>query len=366
MSIESSIRADGTKRYKVRWKENGESRARSFDKERDAIRFDGNIKRQLALGADLTPRGTQRLDAFTQQWIDTHMKVALTSQTQDVYATQLDLRILPQLGHLRLRDIRPSTIDEFVAAMKRKEVGDPTIVKTLTVLQSILQRAVRDEEIATNPVRVVRKPAQRREREPIMVSPEKVEAIRTGLLALGRTRDATLVSLLAYAGLRPESEAVTLTWEQVGARTIFIPRGRKRGGRDRHVRLLTALAEDLREWRLASGGRTGLVFPASAGPWKEHDWDNWRDRIFRPPAHAAGLPQDIRPRDLRSSFATLLIHEGRTIVEVARQLGHSASTCLKDYAGVFEEFDPAQRVTADEAIAAARSAKPHLVRGAQS
>jgi len=56
---------------------------------------------------------------------------------------------------------------------------------------------------------------------------EKVEAIRTRLLALGRTRDATLVSLLAYAGLRPESEAVTLTWEQVGARAIFIPRGRK-------------------------------------------------------------------------------------------------------------------------------------------
>ena len=163
-----------------RWKENGQSRAKSFDKERDAIRFDGNIKRRLALGEDLTPRGTQRLDAFTQQWIDTHMKVALTSQTQDVYATQLDLRILPQLGHLRLRDIRPSTIDEFVAAMKRKEVGDPTIVKTLTVLQSILQRAVRDEEIATNPVRLVRKPAQRREREPIMVSPEFRDSGRVG------------------------------------------------------------------------------------------------------------------------------------------------------------------------------------------
>jgi integrase len=365
MSIECSIRADGTKRYKVRWKEHGASRAKSFDKERDAIRFDGDIKRRLALGDDLTPRGTQRLDAFTQRWIDTHMKVALTTATQDVYATQLDLRILPALGHLRLRDIRPSSIDEFVAAMRRKGVGDPTVVKTLTVLQSILQRAVRDEEIATNPVRAVRKPAQRREREPIMVAPEKVEVIRQGLLAEDRMRDATLVSLLAYAGLRPESEAITLTWEQVGKRTIFIPRGRKRGGRDRHVRLLAGLAQDLGEWRLASGTRTGLVFPASDGAWKGHDWDNWRDRIFRPQAHVAGLPADVRPRDLRSSFATLLIHEGRTIVEVARQLGHSASTCVKDYAGVFEEFDPAQRVTADEAIAAARAATADVARSAE-
>jgi hypothetical protein len=74
----------------------------------------------------------------------------------------------------------------------------------------------------------------------------------------------------------------------------------------------------------------------------------------------------VASRDERhSSFATLLIHEGRTIVEVARQLGHSPTTCLKDYAGVFEDFDPANRVTADEAIASARTAEKQLVRAAQ-
>jgi integrase len=293
------------------------------------------------------------------------MKIALTRRTQDVYATQLDLRILPRLGHMRVRDIKPSTVEEFVAAMKRDGVGDPTIIKTLTVLQSILQRAVRDEEIATNPVRVIAKPPQRREREPVMVAPQKVEAIRRRLLAKGRLRDATVVSLLAYAGLRPESEALPLTWQQVGDRSIFIPRGRKRGAKDRYVRLLDALAQDLREWRLVSGRRTGLVFPASDGEWKEHDWDNWRERVFCPEARAVGLPGDIRPRDLRSSFASLLIWEGRSVVEVARQLGHSARTCLDTYAGVFEEFDPARRVTAEEAIADARSAvaRPRAARG---
>jgi hypothetical protein len=41
--------------------------------------------------------------------------------------------------------------------------------------------------------------------------------------------------------------------------------------------------------------------------WHGHDWDNWRDRIFRPTCEASGLPGD-RPRDLHGSFASLLIY----------------------------------------------------------
>ena len=45
-------------------------------------------------------------------------------------------------------------------------------------------------------------------------------------------------------------------------------------------------------------------------PWRDHDWKNWRRRIFEPAAKAAGLER-VRPYDLRHSFASLLIHEGR-------------------------------------------------------
>lgn len=58
---------------------------------------------------------------------------------------------------------------------------------------------------------------------------------------------------------------------------------------------------------------------ATAGePWADYDWDNWRERTFRPAAAAADLPASaddganrVRPRDLRSSFATLLIYAGQ-------------------------------------------------------
>ncbi len=61
-----------------------------------------------------------------------------------------------------------------------------------------------------------------------------------------------------------------------------------------------------------------------------------------------------RPYDLRHSFASLLLHEGRSVVYVARQLGHSTAVLLRTYGHVVEELDEAPRITAEDAILAAR------------
>jgi hypothetical protein len=62
-----------------------------------------------------------------------------------------------------------------------------------------------------------------------------------------------------------------------------------------------------------------------------------------------------RPYDLRHSFASLLIHEGVSVLEVARQVGNSPDVTLTTYAHVFEEFEPAARVSAGDAIEASRA-----------
>jgi hypothetical protein len=239
------------------------------------------------------------------------------------------------------------------------------------VFRSILKRAERDEEIARNPIPLVAKPKQARTREPRPVAPYHVELIRRHMLdplrrqdkrghrharrpELDRHRDATLVSVLAYSGPRPESEALPLQWWQIGQRTMTY-RATK-GGRikSRQTRLLAPLAGDLAEFRIRCGrpGDNELVF----GEWSGDDWDNWRERIFQPAAIAVGLPDDTIPRDLRGSFASLLIFEARNVLEVAPELGHKPSTCLDIYGRLFEEFDPARRRPAVEVIREARKA----------
>jgi site-specific recombinase XerD len=357
MSIHIDDRGD-RRRYKVRWRQGGKLRSRSFAKLADARAFDAEIKRLQASGdIDVVTRGAVLLRDYVWQWWDRYAKPNLTDATLENYALQIDKRIIPTLGDFRVREVTPARIEEWIVQRRRAGDGTPTIGKALTVLQAIFRQAEVDDIVARNPVAVARKPRQSRERNPAPITPATVEAIRRHMLAAGRLRDATLVSVLAYSGLRPESEAVTLTWSQVRDRTILV-RDTKRHT-TRTVRLLAPLAQDLREWRMASGrpGERALVFPAgTGGPWKGHDWDNWRDRVYRPAAIAAKLPPDTIPRDLRGSFASLLIAEGQNPLEVARQLGHSARMCLERYAQVFEEHDPAHRVMAEDAIAAARAA----------
>jgi integrase len=128
-------------------------------------------------------------------------------------------------------------------------------------------------------------------------------------------------------------------------------------GQSRSVRLLAPLAADLREWRIKSGrpADDALVFPTRDGRvWPDEHWRNWRQRVFAPAAIAAGLDQ-FRPYDLRHSFVSLLFAEGRTVIEVARQAGHSPTMALATYGHVIEELEDTALKPAEDVIRKARA-----------
>jgi site-specific recombinase XerC len=131
-------------------------------------------------------------------------------------------------------------------------------------------------------------------------------------------------------------------------------------GRARDIHLLAPLAQDLAEWRLMCGRPDGkqLIVPRPiGGEWSREDWANWRRRIWRPAAIAAGVTGDLRPYRLRGSFVSLLLWEGRPLASVAEQAGHSIATLAKHYAVVIRELEDKPRVPADEAIRDARDAQ---------
>jgi hypothetical protein len=98
--------------------------------------------------------------------------------------------------------------------------------------------------------------------------------------------------------------------------------------------------------------------PHTGQPWTMHAYKGWREKVYNPVAVAAGLGADAIPYDLRGSFASLLIWEGRTMLEVATQLGHSVGVCEAHYARVFSAYDPVKRTSAIDAILQARD-RPH-------
>src|SRR5690349_12351712 len=113
-----------------------------------------------------------------------------------------------------------------------------------------------------------------------------------------------------------------------------------------------------------------LVFPGKDGqPWTQAAYQSWRRRAFKRATQSAGLAH-ARPYDLRHSFASLLLHEGRSVIYVARQLGHDARLTLTRYGHVIDELEETPQLEAETAIVTARLAtrpdEPRSVRESAS
>jgi site-specific recombinase XerC len=123
--------------------------------------------------------------------------------------------------------VTPAVVAGLSAEMRADGVGPAATRKALSVLQGILSCAVQWGHVQSNPVVAVRKPSGKRKRAVSPPSPAVVERMRADLLSTRRRRDATLVEVLAYAGLRPQ-EALGLPWGNVRGRTLLIARRARR------------------------------------------------------------------------------------------------------------------------------------------
>jgi integrase len=353
--------------WRVRWQEGQRWRSRTFDQKRDAVLFDADIRRHRRLGSLASlDAGIESLNVYViEHWAPTY-SATLAPKTQRLYSMLYDHHIQPILGDVALRDLTPDVIARWQADRLAAGAGPVAVQKALTLLGGILQRAHESGKIPSNPARLVRKAPTRRGAEVQALAPAKVEAMR----AASQPRDAMLLSVLAYAGLRP-GEALALRWKDLRDRTILVERAMSLGqvkgtktGQNRTVRLLSPLAVDFREWRMRCGrpADDALIFPGHDGqPWSEPAYQSWRRRAFRRAANQAGLATP-RPYDMRHSFASLLLHEGRSVIYVARQLGHGANLTLSTYGHVIDELDNSPQLDAEAAIWAARggSAAPQL------
>lgn len=357
-------------RWRVRWREGGRGsrqRQQTFDRQGDAERFQVAIRRQQQLGglaAELVG-SEQTVAQFIEEWWSKYATVMLKRGTQLSYAHVLDKWLLPYLGRLRLRDLSRESIDTYRSGMVAAGAGVPTVNRSVSILQGILSRAVEWRRIPANPAAGVRRLPHHRDEWIDARTVEEVETIRDQL----GPRDAALVAVLAYEGLRP-SEAFALEWRDVVDRQGHV-RERLRveralsGGevsstkssRSREPELFAPVRQDIRELYLASGrpGERELVFPKRGGGCMR--LHTWRRSIWTSALEASGIAY-FRPYDLRHTCATLLVYEGRNVNEVSEHLGHAdPGFTLRVYGHVWPDARArGRRVTIEEAIACARAA----------
>jgi integrase len=347
-------------KYEVRWREGSRQRSKTFTRERDANSFKREVDRQIELGRPvLLRRDVPTLSSFADEWLERRqVRGEISLNTALFIATLRDKHIDPFIGHLCLLDLTAVRLDQWQSECLA--TGSPYMTQRASqLLAQILDSAVRKGYlVGGNPARSLER-IPHTHAEGIALHPRQVEQIRAWFLSKKRLGDATLISVIAYAGPRTE-EAWAMRWRNLRGRRYFVEEknvdGRlipdpKTG--HRWIDLPEAVVADLAEWRLASGRPEGLIFPKPDGrPWSKSDRGNWRRRWLRKAAE--GSAPGITPRDLRHTCASLLAATNTPRVEIENQLGHRADTSERIYQHLIDELR-GTKLGVDALIAQARA-----------
>lgn len=364
--------------YVVRWREAGRKQSRSFDKRDDALAFDGECRRRRQMGAH-APSAPSRetLGEFIVAWWERE-SVTWAASTRAERSYRIDKWITPYLRDVRLVDLGVERVADWRAQIMRDGASANTANAVRRILSAILGAAERIGKLgsATNPVErvsVVKRDAEPERRALTVAQIERVRA------AMTNPRDRALVSLMAYAGLRPE-EALALRWRDVSDRTLRVERAfthgelrKPKAHSRRTIKLAPALADDLALWRerTPGGEPDDLVVPALGRADRPRygvdlssaflNLNNWRNRAW---ARALAIA-DVKaaPYDLRHSFASLRFAAGATISDVMALMGHDAPTTTERYylhAYEDSKLDDA-RLDLDESIARERTSASPVV-----
>jgi integrase len=130
-------------------------------------------------------RRRQTFERYVQEeWLPSHV---MELRTRENYVYYLERRILPEFGPMRMVEILPAHVREWVARLGSEGVGPPAIKYCMVVLSAIFTTALNDRVTYLHPCRGVKTPPIPRKPRHI-ISPEQFddlyEALSTDVMKL--------------------------------------------------------------------------------------------------------------------------------------------------------------------------------------
>jgi len=124
---------------------------------RNAEKVAEHIEAKIKLGQSFSTQQQEKqasvptLEAYYQKLKETYLATAVRETTRMSYETSFSCHILPAFGQLRLDQITRSQVKAFVARLVAKRLSRATIRIIIAQLCALLNHALEDELIATNP-----------------------------------------------------------------------------------------------------------------------------------------------------------------------------------------------------------------------
>lgn len=363
-----SIHQNRTGKWECRYREGTRNRSKTFTRKADAQRFDTEQKYRREVGERVVrAKDAPILRDFAQDWLKRRARAGIAENTSLMNASTLDKHVLPVLGHLRLTDLTVRRLLAWQDHMVEQGSSHYMLNRAREVLGQLLRSAAEQEYVGVNTALLIPR-LSHETREGRTASPQQVEGIRSYFLDRDRLGYATMISVLAYVGLRP-AELLGVQWSALHGNQLTIDSHTVNGslakgtktGKPRFPSLPAPVMADLAEWRQD----TAFIFPRSKDglPWRKTDWDNWRKRWFRPAIESVGI-EDFVPYDLRHTCASLMIRAGVPLLEISADLGHGVGVLTETYAHDIQAMrgQPSRPVEAE--IAAARGGDVQSIRKA--
>jgi integrase len=300
----------------------------------------------------------------------TAKKENISSTTYLLYETAIQRILIPKLGHLHLDEIKPFHVQELINFLatpsgrvdkKGEKLAPATIRRYLTILQSIMTMAWKQEYISSNPADTRRLEISK------IVTPE-VEAFSNEeiaeILQMARLEPIHIHSVIAtaiYTGAR-RGEIAGLKWEDVDFenRTMYIRRSVvKLVGQEPEIKLPKtissirqmaipqALCDILLELKKEQDRKKALL----GEKWHETGFifTDWCGHVMHPHTPTKQFDKFLKKygfrhlkfHGLRHSSATYLLSNGCDIKTVSKRLGHTSIDTTNIYVHALAKTDKA-------------------------
>ncbi|BCS55609.1 site-specific integrase [Geobacter sp. SVR] len=220
------------------------------------------------------------------------------------------------MGKIPLPEITTRDVMQLHAAINKK-LSASTANRYLALLSRLFSLAIQWGYLERNPVKGVKKYKEADPRHRYLTGEELTRFLEALDVEAGKTT-ANALKLLLLTGVR-KMELFSLPWSEVDLDQGSIRLLYTKNGRSRMVSLNSVAHELLKKIHAEAVPGCPWVFPARVG--NGHLVD-----VRKPLARAMARAElnDLRPHDLRRSFASLAVNAGVDIYQVKDLLGHSS------------------------------------------
>ncbi|MBQ8296346.1 MAG: site-specific integrase [Ruminococcus sp.] len=352
------------KPYEMTWKPAPGMTKKQIEKElnRQAVTFEEDCKNGRIGNQNI------KLADFCPMYLEIKKDV-LAPRTYEFYNSLIETLIIPALGHIKLSELKPAHIQQFVQLLQNQtkkdgagnelgKVSPSTVKRKLACLQSILKQAVKLDIIQQNPADSSRLTLPKITAPKVEIFTKQEAAEMLSCLEREPLQFQVLVQLAIMSGARL-GELIGLKFSDIDykncritiARSAYKIKGQPiatKPPKDNDIRAVTVNSYCIELIKLLRAEKQRQARELGTA-WNEGNWlfTQWNGEIMYPQTPSKQFSEFLKNNglkhrkfhSLRHTSATLLLYGGVNVRQVQERLGHGNLKTTNIYLHCVAEAD---------------------------